>query len=53
MSYVKKELMDWYKFKKFANIVTPAIAYAILNIPVYKDGGADKDGKEDIMNNIT
>ncbi|CAB5336414.1 unnamed protein product [Rhizophagus irregularis] len=30
---------------KFANIVTPAIAHAILNIPVSKDDEADKGGK--------
>ncbi|EXX73106.1 uncharacterized protein OCT59_027996 [Rhizophagus irregularis] len=45
VSHVKEELMDRYKFKKFANIITPAIAHAILNIPVSKDDEADKGGK--------
>ncbi|PKC10159.1 hypothetical protein RhiirA5_414692 [Rhizophagus irregularis] len=42
---VKEELMDRYKFKHFAYTVTPAIAHAILNIPVSKHNVADKDGR--------
>ncbi|GES82511.1 hypothetical protein GLOIN_2v1593312 [Rhizophagus clarus] len=41
MSQVKEALIDRYKFDQFTNNITPAIAHAILNIPVSKVSKAD------------
>jgi hypothetical protein len=50
ISNVKEELIDRYKFNQFADTIIPAIAHAILDIPVSKHDKADKDGKVSYIN---
>ncbi|RIB28861.1 hypothetical protein C2G38_1335249 [Gigaspora rosea] len=45
MLQVKNLLLHRYPFETYANIITPAIAHAILNIPVKEYDKADNNGQ--------